>query len=85
MSNLNTPRVSDTESPANVVPYKPTSLHPPHKKRTRLGDAESVFRELTDIRAADREHFVAFDLNVDPLVKTPCARRRGIDKSCGEA
>jgi DNA repair protein RadC len=46
-------------------PYLPISSPPiANPARVRLGGANDVNEQLSDIRGEDREHFVVFDLNV---------------------
>jgi DNA repair protein RadC len=54
-----------TDSEAEQVPaYAATSEPPRRSIAIRLSSSRDVVRELADIRAADREHFLAFDLDV---------------------
>ena len=63
---MKTPRSStSTGHDADTEPYRPQS-HPKIARSTalRLASARDVYEALADLRAADREHFVAFDLDI---------------------
>lgn len=49
---------------ARVPRYRAESAPPPPTTRTRLAGAADVYAACADIKAADREHFVAFHLDV---------------------
>ena len=65
MSEQATPQASDSEIGAAESIYTPSSeARQELPTRRRLASASQVDQELRDIREADREHFVAFDLDV---------------------
>jgi len=61
---MKTPRTS-TGNDTDIEPYRPQSepkvLRP---VGVRLASANDVYLALADLRAQEREHFIAFDLNV---------------------
>jgi DNA repair protein RadC len=63
---MKTPRTSTaTGNDVDTEPYRPQSE--PKIARTtrpRLASAQDVYAALADIRTADQEHFIAFDLDV---------------------
>src|SRR5438270_8144563 len=65
MSDEPEAKASDSETGTDPVTYTPSSdRRKPGTTRPRLASAADVERQLRDIRDADREHFVAFDLDV---------------------
>jgi RadC-like JAB domain len=65
MSDHTGPKASDGEITTEAAIYTPLSeTRRPSTARPRLASATDVDRELRDIRDADREHFVTFDLDV---------------------
>jgi DNA repair protein RadC len=62
MSRKNTTKASDQE--ALDARYQATSKTPTLVRKVRISSSGEVFAQLDDIRSADREHFVVFDLNV---------------------
>ena len=64
MSDRATSKASDKESATVAATYTPSSGTRPRAVRPRLSTATEVDPQLRDIRTADREHFVAFDLDV---------------------
>ena len=53
-----------TGSDAAAIAYQPESCPPPPSVRTLIAGASDVYKALEDIRGADREHLLVFDLNV---------------------
>jgi len=62
---MKTPRTSTTGHEVDTEHYRPQS-EPKIARATalRLGSARDVYEALADLRTADREHFVCFDLDV---------------------
>jgi DNA repair protein RadC len=63
---MKTPRTNTaTGNDVDTEPYRPQSEPKIARATTpRLSSAQDVYEALTDLRAEDREHFVAFDLDV---------------------